>query len=81
VFVSRVLAASEHAALGTRARLMGVLNVVLEELPLPLYFSADKLFGTTHLETMPMLLLRYLLIHHHQSISYPFANTTGLTNK
>ncbi|XP_052742412.1 probable tRNA (guanine(26)-N(2))-dimethyltransferase isoform X1 [Bicyclus anynana] len=64
-FVSRVLTHVQDnpALFGTAKRMRGVLAMVREELPdAPLYYTQDKLFGRVHLETMPMLTMRYVTL-------------------
>lgn len=49
--------------LGTFRRIEGILSVVNEELnDSPLYYTIDKLTGTLHAETIPMLTMRFVEI-------------------
>lgn len=51
--------------LKTVQRIDGVLNVILEELDeSPLYYTLERLSGTLHVETPPMLTIRYVNIYH-----------------
>lgn len=67
------------AALGTQRRIVGVLSMVLEELPdVPLYYTPDKLCCVLKLEIVPMLKMRSALLHAGYRVSYSHASKKSL---
>ncbi|XP_048484697.1 probable tRNA (guanine(26)-N(2))-dimethyltransferase [Plutella xylostella] len=63
---------------GTWKRIDGVLSMVREELPVPLYYTVDKLFGRVHLETMPTLMFRSAILNAGYQVSYSHAAKNSL---
>ena len=65
--------------LGTQKRLIGMLSMVLEELPdIPLYYSLDKLCCVVKLEIMPILKFRSALLHAGYRVSYSHAYKSSI---
>lgn len=65
--------------LGTFRRIEGVLNMINEELhDSPLYYTLDRLSGTLHTETMPMLAIRSAILNAGFRVSYSHMNKTGI---
>ncbi|XP_072934880.1 tRNA (guanine(26)-N(2))-dimethyltransferase-like isoform X1 [Epargyreus clarus] len=65
--------------LGTARRIEGLLAVVREELPAPLYCTLDRLCGAVHLGSMPMRLVRSALLNGGYKVSY--SHTSRLSVK
>ncbi|XP_030564873.1 probable tRNA (guanine(26)-N(2))-dimethyltransferase [Drosophila novamexicana] len=78
-FVRHLLEATPQLELGTQRRLVGVLSMVLEELPdVPLYYTPDKLCCVLKLEIVPMLKMRSALLHAGYRVSYSHASKNSL---
>ncbi|KAJ8981890.1 hypothetical protein NQ317_007282 [Molorchus minor] len=77
-FVVDVLnTASENLA--TFRRIQGVLSVIKEELmDTPLYYTLEKLCGTIHVETPPMLIIRSAILNAGYRVSFTHMNRTSI---
>ncbi|GJQ72207.1 hypothetical protein Trydic_g3298 [Trypoxylus dichotomus] len=65
--------------LKTAQRIQGVLNVILEELEEPpLYYTLERLSGTLHLETPPMLIIRSAILNAGYKVSYTHCNKSSI---
>ncbi|XP_044759621.1 probable tRNA (guanine(26)-N(2))-dimethyltransferase isoform X2 [Coccinella septempunctata] len=65
--------------LETFRRIEGVLNVINEELhDCPLYYTIERLSGTLHVETMPMLTMRSAILNAGFRVSYSHMCKTGI---
>lgn len=77
-FVSDLLCRIDGMELGTRKRLEGVLNVIYEELEVPLYYVLDRLMSIVRCETPPMVTFRSALINAGYKVSISHANKTSI---
>ncbi|XP_017838195.2 probable tRNA (guanine(26)-N(2))-dimethyltransferase [Drosophila busckii] len=81
-FVQQLLDAVQEEPLKqltTQRRIVGVLSMVLEELPdVPLYYTPDKLCCVLKLEIVPMLKMRSALLHAGYRVSYSHASKKSL---
>ncbi|KAJ8949058.1 hypothetical protein NQ318_016960 [Aromia moschata] len=77
-FVQEVLdTASEK--LCTFKRIQGVLSVIKEELlDVPLYYALEKLSGTIHVETPPMMSIRSAILNAGYKVSFTHMNRTSI---
>ncbi|KAI4456709.1 n 2 n 2 -dimethylguanosine trna methyltransferase [Holotrichia oblita] len=77
-FINEVLNnAPKH--LKTIQRIQGVLSVILEELDdTPLYYTLEKLSGTLHVETPPMLTIRSAILNAGYKVSYTHCNKVSI---
>ncbi|KAL3273071.1 hypothetical protein HHI36_014526 [Cryptolaemus montrouzieri] len=65
--------------LGTFRRIEGILRVISEELnDVPLYYALEKLSGTLHVETPPMLSIRSAVLNAGYRVSYTHMNKTSI---
>ncbi|XP_018335264.1 probable tRNA (guanine(26)-N(2))-dimethyltransferase isoform X2 [Agrilus planipennis] len=77
-FVKQVLDSASDK-LKTYKRIQGVLSVVLEEISdSPLYFTLEKLAGTLHVETPPMMAIRSAILNAGYQVSFTHTNKTGI---
>ncbi|XP_060521573.1 tRNA (guanine(26)-N(2))-dimethyltransferase isoform X2 [Cylas formicarius] len=76
-FVGQVLNIAMQS-LNTFKRIQGVLSVICEELSdVPLYYAVEKLAGTIHVETPPMMSLRSAILNAGYEVSYTHMNKTS----
>ncbi|KAF2905205.1 hypothetical protein ILUMI_00982 [Ignelater luminosus] len=77
-FVQEILqTAPTH--LKTLKRIHGVLSVITEELPdCPLYFILERLSGTLHVETPPILAFRSALLNAGYHVSFTHTHKTSI---
>ncbi|KAK9883210.1 hypothetical protein WA026_001401 [Henosepilachna vigintioctopunctata] len=65
--------------LGTFRRIGGILQLITEELSdVPLYYTLEKLSGTIHVETPPMLSVRSAILNAGYRVSYTHMNKTSI---
>lgn len=77
-FVNNVLS-NIRPTLGTFKRIQGVLCVIKEELhDVPLYYTLERLCGTLHVETPPMLIIRSAILNAGYRVSYTHMNRTSI---
>ncbi|KOC62650.1 putative tRNA (guanine(26)-N(2))-dimethyltransferase [Habropoda laboriosa] len=72
-FVSQLLCNLDEMKLVTSKRIEGVLNVVHEELDVPLYYTLDRLMSTIKCITPSMLIFRSALLNAGYHVSYSHA--------
>lgn len=77
-FISQLLCNLQTADLGTIKRLTGVLNVVYEELDVPLYYVFDRLMSIVRVTTPPILTFRSALLNAGYEVSYSHAHKTSI---
>ncbi|XP_053978045.1 tRNA (guanine(26)-N(2))-dimethyltransferase [Hylaeus volcanicus] len=77
-FVSELLCNLHNMRLGTLKRIEGVLNVIHEELDVPLYYTLDRLMSTVRCHTPSMLMFRSALLNAGYSVSYSHANKISI---
>ncbi|CAH0564277.1 unnamed protein product [Brassicogethes aeneus] len=77
-FVSDVLMSASDK-LGTFKRIHGVLSVISEELvDQPLYYVLDKLAGTLHVSTPPVMTIRSAILNAGYKVSFTHMHKTSL---
>ncbi|CAL7938565.1 unnamed protein product [Xylocopa violacea] len=77
-FVSHLLCNLGEMKLGTLKRIEGVLNVIHEELDVPLYYTLDRLMSIIRCVTPPMLMFRSALLNAGYRVSYSHACKTSI---
>ncbi|XP_043266023.1 probable tRNA (guanine(26)-N(2))-dimethyltransferase [Colletes gigas] len=77
-FVSELLCNLRNMKLGTSKRIEGVLNVVHEELDIPLYYTLDRLMSIVRCHTPSMLMFRSALLNAGYNVSYSHANKISI---
>ncbi|XP_076759096.1 tRNA (guanine(26)-N(2))-dimethyltransferase [Xylocopa sonorina] len=77
-FVSCLLCNLGVMKLGTSKRIEGVLNVIHEELDVPLYYTLDRLMSIIRCVTPPMLKFRSALLNAGYRVSYSHACKTSI---
>ncbi|XP_076174180.1 tRNA (guanine(26)-N(2))-dimethyltransferase isoform X2 [Ptiloglossa arizonensis] len=77
-FVSELLCNLHNMKLGTLKRIEGVLNVIHEELDIPLYYTLDRLMSIVRCHTPSMLMFRSALLNAGYSVSYSHANKISI---
>lgn len=77
-FVAELLCNSSKINLGTSKRIEGVLNVVHEELDVPLYYTLDRLMSIVRCHTPSMLMFRSALLNAGYNVSYSHANKISI---
>lgn len=78
IFVSELLGNLSNMKLGTSKRINGVLNVVREELDVPLYYTLDRLMSTVRCHTPSMVMFRSALLNAGYDVSYSHANKISI---
>lgn len=73
-FVSQLLSNLENMKLGTIKRITGVLNVIHEELDVPLYYVVDRLMSIVRVTIPPILAFRSALLNAGYEVSYSHAH-------
>lgn len=65
---------SPFTALGTHARMLGMLSVIEEELHhIPLYYAVEKICSILKLEVIPILKFRSAILHANYKVSFSHA--------
>ncbi|KAL0279521.1 UNVERIFIED_CONTAM: hypothetical protein PYX00_001059 [Menopon gallinae] len=78
-FLKETISVVESKDLKTKNRLIGVLNMIMEELnDVPLYYDAKKLSSTLGTTNIPMLTLRSAIMNGGYRVSYSHANKTSI---
>ncbi|XP_046746811.1 probable tRNA (guanine(26)-N(2))-dimethyltransferase [Diprion similis] len=77
-FVSQLLSKVDTVGFGTRKRLHGVLNVIYEELDVPLYYLLDRLMSIVKCEVPPMVTFSSALINAGYKVSISHAHKTSV---
>ncbi|XP_076546981.1 tRNA (guanine(26)-N(2))-dimethyltransferase [Osmia lignaria lignaria] len=77
-FVSTLLCNLDDVELKTSKRIHGILNVVREELDVPLYYTIDRLMSIVKCITPPMLVFRSALLNAGFNVSYSHACKTSI---
>ncbi|XP_076241669.1 tRNA (guanine(26)-N(2))-dimethyltransferase [Calliopsis andreniformis] len=77
-FVSELLCNLNNMELGTLKRINGVLNVIHEELDIPLYYTLDRLMSIVRCHTPPMIVFRSALLNAGYTVSYSHANKISI---
>ena len=77
-FISELLCNLSDMKLGTLKRIEGVLNVIHEELDIPLYYTLDRLMSIVRCHTPSMLMFRSALLNAGYSVSYSHANKISI---
>ncbi|XP_076382618.1 tRNA (guanine(26)-N(2))-dimethyltransferase isoform X1 [Megalopta genalis] len=78
MFVSELLCNLHIMKLETVKRIEGVLNVVHEELDIPLYYTLDRLLSIVRCCTPSMLMFRSALLNAGYQVSYSHANKISI---
>lgn len=76
-FVQKVLQSAPER-LGTYKRIQGVLNVILEELDTPLYYTLEHMSSIIRSSTPPMNIFRSAILNSGYEVSYMHANKTSV---
>ncbi|KAI9009694.1 N2,N2-dimethylguanosine tRNA methyltransferase-domain-containing protein [Gaertneriomyces semiglobifer] len=77
-FVHRMLKhvkSTDASTYGTKARMTGMLSVVSEELPVPLYYNIATLSSTVHTQSLPILKIMSALLNMGYKASLTHAST------
>ncbi|XP_046596240.1 probable tRNA (guanine(26)-N(2))-dimethyltransferase [Neodiprion lecontei] len=77
-FVSQLLSKVDTGEFGTKKRLQGVLNVIYEELDVPLYYLLDRLMSIVKCEVPPMVTFSSALINAGYKVSISHAHKTSV---
>lgn len=77
-FVFKLLHNLDNMQLKTLKRIKGVLNVIYEELDVPLYYTIDRLMSIVKCITPPILLFRSALLNAGYNVSYSHACKTSI---
>ncbi|KZC11161.1 PREDICTED: probable tRNA (guanine(26)-N(2))-dimethyltransferase [Dufourea novaeangliae] len=77
-FVSTLLCHLNIMTLKTMKRIQGVLNVIHEELDIPLYYTLDRLMSVVKCHTPSMVMFRSALLNAGYNVSYSHANKTSI---
>ncbi|KAF3424129.1 hypothetical protein E2986_07553 [Frieseomelitta varia] len=77
-FVNNLLCNLDSIKLGTFKRMVGVLNVIHEELNVPLYYTLDRLMSIVRCVTPSMLIFRSALLNAGYRVSYSHACKTSI---
>lgn len=77
-FVSELLCNLDEMKLGTLKRIEGVLNVVHEELDVPLYYTLDRVMSIIRCVTPSILRFRSALLNAGYQVSYSHACKTSI---
>lgn len=77
-FVSNLLCNLDEMKLATLKRIEGVLNVIREELDVPLYYTLSRLMSTIKCITPSMLTFRSALLNAGYCVSYSHACKTSV---
>lgn len=77
-FVSDLLCNLNNMKLGTSKRIEGVLNVIHEELDVPLYYALNRLMSIVRCVTPSMLTFRSALLNAGYHVSYSHACKTSI---
>ncbi|XP_015604849.1 probable tRNA (guanine(26)-N(2))-dimethyltransferase isoform X2 [Cephus cinctus] len=78
VFISKLLCTLDNMELGTLKRIQGVLNVVHEELDVPLYYTLDRLMSIVRCHTPTILAFRSALMNAGYKVSFSHANKVSI---
>lgn len=77
-FVSQVLEHIETSKYGTKDRILGMLNLALEEITNPLYYVLDQLCAAMHCESPNHAIFRSALLNAGYQVSYSHANQNSI---
>lgn len=77
-FVSDLLCNLNEMKLGTLKRIEGVLNVIHEELDIPLYYTLNRLMSIIRCITPSTLIFRSALLNAGYNVSYSHACKTSI---
>lgn len=77
-FVQSLVDNIDDMKLATQKRLEGVLNVVLEELDTPLYYTLDRVMSIVRCDTPAMVKFRSALLNAGYQVSYSHANKVSI---
>lgn len=79
-FVSQVLEHVEESEskYGTKNRILGMLNLALEEISSPLYYVLDQLCAVMHCESPTHSIFRSALLNANYKVSYSHANQNSI---
>ncbi|XP_012274208.1 probable tRNA (guanine(26)-N(2))-dimethyltransferase [Orussus abietinus] len=77
-FISQLLCSLNELDLNTSKRIEGVLNVIHEELDVPLYYTTDRLMSIVRCHVPSMMVFRSAILNAGFSVSYSHANRNSL---
>lgn len=79
-FVSQVIEHIEmpEAQYGTKSRILGMLNLAIEEISSPLYYVLDQLCAAMHCESPTHVAFRSALLNAGYKVSYSHANQNSI---
>ncbi|KAK0182400.1 hypothetical protein PV327_000544 [Microctonus hyperodae] len=77
-FVAKLIESVDNMELGTLKRIKGVLNVIHEELDIPLYYVLDRLMSIVRCDTPSMIKFRSALLNAGYKVSFSHTNKLSI---